>query len=273
MSKQIYNREKLLKLAAWAQLAPKKTAFIDPSGGMPPAGAAPMDPAMAGAMPPGAAPMDPAMAGAMPPGIPPQDPMMPPGGLPAGDPMMAMPGPVPPPAPPADPSVQEMGNQESIRNIIRDEIKNALGGGEGGTVPGGGQKKGNKIEELYQMLESMREQSKEDKKIFIAALRSAGIEIPLGDIYALDSNQGSGSPAQEQGPSQPGISETLNPGLGSETPGSQPGKIAAVDSQMEMLTRLARTRDNLNRSALASKMSPPYEVQQSDLNYLAGLFR
>jgi hypothetical protein len=36
---QIYDRNKLLKLAAWAQMSPQKQAFVDPAtaaGAMPP---------------------------------------------------------------------------------------------------------------------------------------------------------------------------------------------------------------------------------------------
>jgi len=255
---QVYDRSKLLKLAAWARLAPGKTAFVDPSGGMPPGAAPPMDPAMmmAGGMPPGA-PMDPAMSA---------------GGMPAGAPMpMAPPG-AAPPSP--DPSVQAMGNEEMIRNIIRDELQKALAGGDGaGAVGPGGQKKGNKIEELYQMLEMMREQNKEDKKIFIAALRNAGIEIPLGDILAIEDNRGGGTSAPAPNQTTPGLSETMSPGLDGDANGGQPGKIADAVSVIDQLTKLAQTKDRLNRSALGPKLNRSYNPQEQDLSYLAGLYR
>lgn len=247
---QVFDRGQLLKLAAWSRMMPDKTAFVDPSGGgMPPAAAPPMDPAMSGAMPPGAAPVDPMM--------------------------MAVPPGAPPPAPaPADP-VQTMGDQEMMRQMIRDEVQKAVGGGEGG-VAAPGQKKGNKIEELYQMLEMMREQNKEDKKIFVAALRNAGIEIPLGDILAIENNRGDGLPTVPglgQAPTQPGTSETMNSGLGGDAAGGQAGKVAAQDDMFAQLTKLAQTKDRLKRSALASKLSPACDPQEADLSYLAGLYR
>jgi hypothetical protein len=251
---QVYDRAKLLKLAAWSRLAPGKTAFVDPSGGMPPGAAPPMDPAMMMA------------GGGMPPEqVPPMAPAMMTGGA-AGAPMPAAP---PDAMPPPDPSVQAMGNEEMMRTIIRDEIQKALGGDGAGPV---GQKKGNKIEELYQMLEMMREQAKEDKKIFIAALRSAGIEIPLGDILAIEDNR-SGAPTPAAGQAMPGLSETMNPGLGGDAGGNQPGKIADALSVIDQLTKLAQTKDRLNRSALGPKLVHGYNPQEPELSYLAGLYR
>jgi len=251
---QVYDRAKLLKLSAWSRLAPGKTAFVDPSGGMPPGGAPPMDPAMmmagGGGMPPEQAmPMDPGMMA---------------GGMPAGAPMPA--------APPPDPSVQAMGNEEMMRTIIRDEIQKALGGGDG-QVGLGGQKKGSKIEELYQMLEMIREQNREDKKILIATLRNAGIEIPLGDILAIEDNHGGSAPASAPGQAAPGLSETMSPGLGGDAGGNQPGKIANAMSVIDQLTQLAQTKDRLNRSALGPKLMRGFNPQEPELTYLAGLYR
>jgi len=258
---QVYDRAKLWKLAAWSRFVPEKTAFVDPSGGMPPGAAPPMDPAMmmagGGGMPPEQAmPMDPGMMA---------------GGMPAGAPMPAAP---PGAAPPPDPSVQAMGNEEMMRTIIRDEIQKAVGGGDGaGQVGLGGQKKGSKIEELYQMLEMMREQSREDKKIFIAALRNAGIEIPLGDILAIEDGHGGGTPASAPGQAVPGLSETMSSGLGGDASGSQPGKIADAVSVIDQLTQLAQTKDRLNRSALGPKLMSGFNPHEPELTYLAGLYR
>lgn len=263
MSSQVFDRNKLLKLAAWARMSPEKQAFVDPAaaaGGMPP-GAPPMDPAMmAGGMPAG----DPMMAGgAMPPEM-----MM--GGMPAGDPMMAAPpGAVPPPP---DPSAQAMGDQEMMRGMIRDEIQKALGSGEGGVAAGGAKKSGNKFEDALRVLE---DKMKEQSKIFVAALRNAGIEIPLADLYGIDKADGSGAAAGAPTAAQPGISETLQTGLGGDAAGSQPGKIASHqedEQQIAQLTKLAQTKDSLQRSALAERLTP-YDPNEADLSYLAGLFR
>lgn len=81
-------------------------------GGMPPAGAPPTDPAMAG-VPAGAPPVDPAMMGA-PAGAPPMDPAM--GGMP---PEGAMP---PEAAAPADPAAL----LEEVRNSVESMVKAEL---------------------------------------------------------------------------------------------------------------------------------------------------
>lgn len=259
MSSQVYDRNKLLKLAAWAQMSPQKKAFVDPAaaagGGMPPEGMPPE--MMAGGMPPG---------GGMPPEM-----MM--GGMPAGDPMLAAPpgGAAPPPA---DPSAQAMGNQEMMRNMIRDEIQKAMGSGEGGVAAGGAKKSGNKFEDALRVLE---DKMKEQSKIFVAALRNAGIEIPLADLYGIDKADGSGAaagtPTAAQG--QPGMSETLQTGLGGDAAGSQPGKIASLrqeEQEIAQLTKLAQTKDALQRSALAGRLTH-FDANEADLSYLAGLFR
>lgn len=267
MCSQVYDRNKLLKLAAWAQMSPQKMAFVDPAaaGGMPPGGAPPMDPAMmAGGMPPG----DPmAAAGGMPPEM-----MM--GGIPAGDPMMTAPPGAAPAPPPADPSAQAMGDQEMMRSMIRDEIQKAMGSGEGGVAAGGVKKSGNKFEDALRVLE---DKMKEQSKIFVAALRNAGIEIPLADLYGIDKADGSGAaagtPTAAQG--QPGMSETLQTGLGGDTAGSQPGKVASFrrdEQQIAQLTKLAQTKDSLQRSALSNRLTP-FDPNKADLSYLAGLFR
>ena len=269
MSSQIYDRNKLLKLAAWARMSPSKEAFVDPAaaaaGGMPPGAAPPMDPAMAaGGMPPGD-PMAAAAAGGMPPEM-----MM--GGMPAGDPMMAAPPGAAPP--PADPSAQAMGDQEMMRSMIRDEIQKAMGSGEGGVAAGGAKKSGNKFEDALRVLE---DKMKEQSKIFVAALRNAGIEIPLADLYGIDKADGSGAaagtPTAAQG--QSGMSETLQTGLGGDAAGSQPGKVASLrqdERQIAQLTKLAQTKDALQRSALANRLTH-FDPNEADLSYLSGLFR
>ncbi len=263
---QVYDRNKLLKLAAWAQMspAPQKKAFVDPASAaaMPP-GAPPMDPAMGDPMMAGGMPTDPAAVGGMPPmGA----------GMPAGEPMpIAAPGAAAPL--PVDPSAQAMGDQEMMRSIIRDEIQKAMGGGEGG-VAAGGKKSGNKFEDALRVLE---DKMKEQSKIFVAALRNAGIEIPLADLYGIDKADGSGAAAgtPTTAQAQPGISETLQTGLGGDAAGSQPGKIASLgreEEQIAQLTKLAQTKDSLKRSALAERMTP-FDPNEADLSYLAGLFR
>jgi hypothetical protein len=261
MMTQVYDRNKLLKLAAWAQMSPQKQAFVDPAtaaGAMPPS-APPMDPAMAGG--------DPMMAG----GMPPMPPEMMMGGMPAGDPMMAASAVPPPPPSPIDPSMQAMGDQEMIRSIIRDEIQKALGGGEGGVSNGAKKGSGNKFDDALRVLE---EKMKEQSKIFVAALRNAGIEIPLADLYGIDKADGSGAGTGTPTAAQPGISETLQTGLGGDAAGSQPGKIASLrqdEQQIAQLTKLAQTKDALKRSALAEPMTQ-YDPNEADLSYLAGLF-
>jgi len=259
MSTQVFDRVKLLKLAAWAQLSPHKRAFVDPAamGGMPPGGAPPMDPTMMGGAPPGMPPMDPAAMGGMPPMA---------GGMPASDPMLAAPPDAAPPPP--DPSAQAMGDQEMIRNIIREEIQKAVGGGDGG-IAGGAKKSGNKFEDALRVLE---DKMKEHSKIVVAALRNAGIEIPLADMYGIDKADGSGAAAGA--PTAAGISESLQTGLGGNAAGGQPGKIASIDDedQIARLAKLAALKDHLQRSALAPSLTS-FDPQKEDLSYLAGLFR
>jgi len=271
MVTQVYDRNKLLKLAAWARLSPEKNAFVDPASAapMPPGGAPPMDPAMMG----GGMSMDPAMAGG---GMPPMDPAMMGGGMPAGDPMMAAPPGAAPP--PADPSMQAMGDQEMLRNLIRTEIQNAMGGmGEGG-VAAGGKKSGNKFEDALRVLE---EKMKEQTKIFVAALEKAGISIPLAALYGIDTADGSGAAAAaptaaDSAPqSAQGLSETMATGLGGSAAGGQPGKIAEfheAQTQIAQLTKLAQAKDSLKRSALASRMNQTFHPEAADLSYLEGLF-
>ncbi len=178
------------------------------------------------------------------------------------------------PPPPADPSSQAMGDQEMMRSIIRDEIQKAMGGGEGGVANGTKKGSGNKFEDALRVLE---DKMKEQSKIFVAALRNAGIEIPLADLYGIDKADGSGAAAgtPTAAQSQPGLSETLQTGLGGDAAGSQPGKIASLgheEEQIAQLTKLARTKDSLQRSALAGRMIP-FDPNEADLSYLAGLFR
>ena len=257
---QVFDQAQLLKLAAWAKLSPDKTAFVEAGDAMPPG--MPMDPAMMGGMPPA------------PPPMPPGDPGV--AGMPAGDPMMAAPPEAAPP--PADPSMQTMGDQEMLRNLIRTEIQNAMGGmGEGG-VAAGGKKSGNKFEDALRVLE---EKMKEQTKIFVAALEKAGISIPLAALYGIDTADGSGAAAAaptaaDSAPqAAQGLSETMAIGLGGSAAGGQPGKIAEfheAQTQIAQLTKLAQAKDSLKRSALASRLNKSFHPEAADLSYLEGLF-
>jgi hypothetical protein len=249
-----------------------KKAFVDSGsmGGAPPMDPAAMDPA-AMAPPVGGAPMgqpipmDPAMMGG---GAPPMDPAAM-GGAPPMDPAM-MGG-----APPMDPSAMAMGGQEAIRSIIREEIQKAMGGGvEGGMAPGGVAKKGgNKFDEA---ISTLKEEMQQQMKVFVTAMRKAGIEIPLADLFSLDGSLtpdaplGQPSPGQ---PSQPGASETLSPGssgLG-DNAAAGVGKIAAFEQATDALLKLAKAKDALNRSALGRKMTP-FNPNQVDMDYFNGLY-
>jgi hypothetical protein len=266
MSAQVFDRAKLLKLAAWAQLTPSKRAFVDPAaaaGAIPPGGAPPMDPMMMGGAPPmpgGGPPMDPAAMGGIPPVA---------GGMPAGDPMLAVPPEAAPPPP--DPSTQAMGDQEAVRTMIREEVQKALGTGEGG-VATGTKKGGNKMEDALRVLE---DKMSDHTKIIVAALRNAGIEISVGDVLGINQADGNGTAAGTPATSSKGVSETLQPGLGGDAAGGQSGKIASItpmEEQINQLTKLAATKDHLQRSALASKLTPS-DPQEKGLSYLSGLFR
>jgi hypothetical protein len=256
-------------------LAEIKEAFVDaasmgspPIGGMPMGSPIPMDPSMMG----GAPPMDPAMMGGAPPmdpsmmgGAPPMDPSMM-GGAPPMDPSM-MGG-----APPVDPSMQAMGDQEAIRSVIREEIQKALGSGTDagqGVSAGGTKKGGNKFDDAIAQL---RQEMQQQTKTFAVALRQAGIEIPLADLLSMDGSLGTsaGNQGSPQKP-EPGISETLQPGTSGATENGGVGKIASIETEVEMLTKLANAKDALKRSALAEKITK-FDPRAVDLSYLNGLY-
>jgi hypothetical protein len=195
--------------------------------------------------------------------------------MPMGDPMMAMP---PGGAPPQEPGMQQMVDQQMMQQMIETAVQKALGGGEGGVAAG--QKKGNKIEEATATL---REEMKEQTKIFVAALRNAGIEIPLADLYGIEKADGSGpdgglraaSQAAGGQPSAPGLSETMNTGLGGVAGDGQPGKVAEfkqAETQIDMLKKLAHAKDALNRSALGHRLNRSFDPQAVDMKYFQGLW-
>lgn len=178
-----------------------KRAFVPTGAG---AGAPPMDPAAMGGAPPmdpaamgGAPPMDPAMMGGAPPmdpammgGAPPMDPAMM-GGAPPMDPA-AMGG--APPAPPSGPSADE------IRQLIKEEIQAAVGGG---ATPGGEKPKSKGVAKVDpgQILEYMERV----QKLIVNLYESLGLNLPYnildkpapeGEEAAAASAQ---DPAKEQG--------------------------------------------------------------------------
>jgi hypothetical protein len=248
---------KLDFLEKWAAKTMAKSAFVDPSAaGMPPGGAPPMDPAMMGMPPGGAPPMDPAMMG------------MPPGGAPPMDPaMMGMP---PGGTPPMDPSVQMMADQEMMRNMIREEIQKTMGGdgGQGIAAPA---KKGNKVEDALAQFEQRMTQKIEAKdKMIVAALRQAGIEISLADMFGIDGSAQQQSPQPSSG--QPGLSEILSPGGQSTQDGSSLAKVGELESDIAILTKLADTRKALQRSVLGRTLTP-FDARLPERTVLAGLYR
>jgi len=176
-----------------------KRAFVPTGAG---AGAPPGDPAAAGGAPPmdpaamgGAPPMDPAMMGGAPPmdpammgGAPPMDPAMM-GGAPPMDPA-AMGG--APPAPPSGPSADE------IRQLIKEEIQAAVGGG---ATPGGEKpkSKGGAKVDPGQILEYMERV----QKLIVNLYESLGLNLPYNilDKPAPDGEEAASAqePAKEQG--------------------------------------------------------------------------
>jgi len=229
-------------LQKWAEYHGAKTAFVAAPGmGAPPMDPA-MDPAMMG-MPPGAPPMDPAMMG-MPP-APPMDPAM-----------MGM----PPEAPPMDPSMQAMSDQEGMRSIIREEIQKAMGSGDGGpgiATPSAGRKS----DKFENAVAQMKEQSDQNTKILVAALRKAGIDIPLADVMALDGST-----------SQQGVVEGLQPGQPGTLEGGLIAKAASLEADIEHLVALAKVRDSLKTGALNAKLVP-FDPLLPEKNYFTGVFR
>ncbi len=133
-----------------------KQAFIDPNAaaGMPPAGGAPMDPAMAG--------MDPAMAGGA--GGMPMDPAMM-GGAPPMDPAMAGGGGMPP-----GPDIQTM-----ITQAVQTAMGGAGGGAAGGAMGGGAGIKP-KIDVNVVMLQIL--------KILARIADALGVQIPASEMVA-----------------------------------------------------------------------------------------
>jgi hypothetical protein len=250
-----------------AGLYATKRAFVDAAS----MGAPPMDPSMDPSMAPPVGgpplgqpiPMDPAMMG----GAPPMDPAMM-GGAPPMDPA-AM-----------DPSMAAMGSQEAMRSVIREEIQRALGGGEGGAAGGAGgavggvKKGGNKFDEAISQL---KQEMQQQMKVFVTAMRKAGIEIPLADLFSLDGSLtpdaqlGQPSPLGQQ---QQGASEMLSPGASgiSDNAASGVGKVAEFNESVEMLLKLASIRDSLKASAIGSKVTP-FNPNQVDMDYFAGLYR
>jgi hypothetical protein len=270
MVANVYDSTKLAQLKSWGYSVgtkpakPRKEAFTEPGGAMPP-----MDPAAMGGMPQGmpadpaamgGMPMDPAMMGAVPPGMPMDPAAM--GGMPMDPAMM---GGMPPGAPPVDPM---MANQEAIRSIIREEIQKAVGAGAG-EAAGAAKKGGNKFDEALSVLQDKMEHQ---TKILVAALRNAGIEIPLADLYGLEKAKD----AEPSGESPQGVSELLNPGMSGGSGAEQQGKLASAlsedEREVEALRSLCRARDSVKRAALAPKLVR-YDAQAPELDYFAGLFR
>jgi hypothetical protein len=244
-----------------------KQAFVDPAsmgappiGGMPQGAPIPMDPAaMGGGMPP----MDPAAMGG---GMPPMDPAAMGGGMPPMDPA-AMGGEMP-----ADPSTAAMGEQEALRSIVREEIQKAMGGGTGDAGQGlaaAPKKGGNKFDEAISQL---KQEMQQQMKVFVTAMRKAGIEIPLADLFSLDGSLTPDAPLGQPSPvGGKGISEELQPGTSGTAEGGGVGKIAAFERDVDMLQKLAGAKDALNRSVLGKKITK-FDPRGADLSYLNGLF-
>jgi len=224
-------------LKKWAECNGAKTAFIAAPGmGMPP-GQPPMDPSM----------MDPAMMGQ-----PPMDPAM--MGQPPMDPGMMAP-------PPMDPGMQAMADQEGMRSMIREEIQKALGSGDAG--PGvASPSAGRKSDKFENAVAQMKEQSEQQMKMFVAALRKAGIEIPVADVMSMD---GSMQPQQS-------VTEMLQPGQPGTLDGGLVAKAAACEETIKQLTELARVRDSLKTGAMNAKLIP-FDPMLPEKNYFEGVFR
>ena len=173
-----------------------KLAFVTPGAAAPPGGAPPMDPAAAG----GAPPMDPAMMGGAPGGAPPMDPSMM-GGAPPMDPAM-MGG-----APPMDPAMMGGappapapggGGGDDIRQLIRQEIQQAMSqtmaGGDAAKAKGKG---AGKVDPA-QMIEYMDRQ----QKLLINLYESLGLNLPYNILDKPSSGEEGGDqqqPAKDKG--------------------------------------------------------------------------
>ena len=100
--------------------------------------------------------------------------------------------------------------------------------------------------------------------MIVAALRQAGIELPLADVMGID-----GSTTGKQ---QPGITETLQPGSVGTNEGALVSKVAEFDADIEQLVKLAEVRDSLKRTAIGAKLIP-FDPLLPEKNYFAGLYR
>jgi hypothetical protein len=251
----MYDKAKLQQIMAYA--LQQKLAFVPPPGAEAPMG----DPMMA--MPPGGAPpMDPAMMG----GAPPMDPAM-------------MGG-----APPMDPSMQAMGDQEGMKAAIRSVLQEmGLGGESAGQGVAAPKKSGNKADEAISTLRAdLMEQMKEQQKILVAALRNANIDISLGDLYGLEKGPEQ-SQQQQQSPElaqpAPGTSEGIEPGMGTSAPLGASAKVGSMqfteldNRDVEVLTKLAQARGNLQKAAARLNPYPAANPSQSELDYFKGLYR
>jgi hypothetical protein len=258
-----------------------KQAFVDPAsmaapppaGGMPMGQPIPIDPAAMGG---GAPPIDPAAMGGAPPidpaammggGAPPIDPAMM-GGAPPVDPAAMMGG-----APPVDPSAEAMGGQEAMRSIIREEIQKAMGGGDAGQGGAAPAKKGGKVEDAIGQL---KQEMQQQMKVFVAALRRGGVEIPLADLFSLENGSGQeqGSAAGQPQGAAAGISETLQPGTQGGVEDGGVGKVASLDpeeTEIKMLQKLACAKDVLKTSVLGARITK-FNPQQADITFLNGLY-
>jgi hypothetical protein len=255
-----------------------KEAFVDsasmaapPAGGIPmgtpiPAGGPPIDPAMMGAAPP----IDPAMMGM----VPPMDPAMM-GMAPPMDPAMMDPAAMG--GMPIDPSAAAMGDQEAMRSIIREEIQKALGSGGGdagqGLAAGTPKKGGNKFDEaISQLKQEMQQQT----KVFVTAMRKAGIEIPLADLFSLDGSLTPDTPLGQPSPTPSrGVSEELSPGATGAVEDGGVGKIGSFrqfEQDIDRLQKLANAKDALKRSVLGPKMTK-FNPRGVDIQYLNGLYK
>ena len=168
-----------------------------------------------------------------------------------------------PPMPPADPS-QTMNEQEMMRSVFQEELQKALGGcdaGQGIAAP----KKGNKSEDIVAAMEQrIMKAMEQQNKIYLAALRQAGIEIPMADVMGIENST-------HQHP-RPGLTETLNPSNSGTNEGSLVAKVAEIDFDIADIVKLANARAALKRSAMGVKLVP-FDPMLPEKNYFSGLYR
>lgn len=169
----------------------QQASMAPPPGGDPAAGggAPPMDPAMAGGAPPPPPGMDPAAAG----GAPPMDPAA--AGA-APPPEAAAPPPPPEPAPAAPAPPAGGVDPEMIRNIIREE----MGGGGAGAKGKGKPKPGDEM--------ALRNQ-----KLLMNLHKSLNIPLPYDILDGEDGEQGGGGGGEKK-PSGGGESKSAATGTG-----------------------------------------------------------